>query len=277
MRLFTATTLLLASFLASAQKIAITIDDAPFGYSTGFSDQAKIEAFDEILAALEKHKIKATFFVTSSNLNDVTKVNLDKAVAKGHQLANCTHSNMDLNTVSAAGYIADIEKCETSAGEWINSSYFRFPKLHRGDTKSKRDSVQNFLTQKGYVIAPITINNNEWVYNRGYSLAIKVGDQKVRDRIGKEYLTHMKEVAERYHKLSLPVTDGEIPQILQIHANPINAKLLGKLLDRYKKQNWEFITLDEAMRDPFYQIEDTYVGPYGFSQLDRVKRSTASN
>lgn len=277
MRLFTAAIFLIASLSSSAQKIAITIDDAPFGYSTGFSDEAKVEAFDEILKALEKHQIKATFFVTSSKMNDVTKVNLDMAVAKGHQLANHTHSTMDLNQFSAASYIADIQKCEATAGKWINSSYFRFPKLHRGNTESKRDSVRNFLTQKGYVVAPVTIDNNEWVYNRGYSLAIKVGDDKVRDRIGKEYLHHMKEVSNRYHDLSLEMSEKDIPQILQIHANPINAGLLGKLLDWYKKHDWEFVTLDEAMNHPFYEIEDNYVGPYGFSQLERMKRSTASN
>lgn len=277
MRVFTAAIFLFVCFSISAQKIAITIDDAPFGYSTGFSDEAKVTAFEDILQALEKHKVKATFFVTSSNLNETTSVNLAKAVAKGHQVANSTHNKVDLNTVSAAAYIAEIRKCEALAGAWINSKYFRFPKLHRGDTEAKRDSVQNFLTQNGYIIAPVTIDNNEWVYNRGFSLAIKVGDDKVGDRIGKEYLLHMKEVTERYHKLSLPMAETEIPQILQIHANPINAKLLSKLLDRYKKQNWEFVSLDEAMTDPFYEIEDDYVGPYGFSQLDRIKRSTAKN
>ncbi len=260
-----------------AQKIAITLDDLPFGYSGGFTDDQKIEAFDKILHTLKKHKVRATLFVTSGNMNEVTKVILDKAVAEGHQLGNHTNNHYDLNKVSAEKYIADIDSCQQLAEKWINSNYFRYAMLHRGNTKTKRDSVYSYLEEKGFLIAPVTIDNNEWVYNRGYSLAMKIGDQKNMDQIAKEYLYHMKEVTARYQKLSLQLTDREIPQILLLHSNPINADYLGKLLDWYKKEGWEFATLDEVMNDEFYNIEDNYIGPYGFSQLDRIKRSKKSN
>lgn len=259
-----------------AQKIAITLDDLPFGYSGGFTDEEKIEAFDDILRELKKYKVKATCFVTTGNMSEATKVILDKAVAAGHQLGNHTNNHFDLNNVSAKKYIADVDSCQLLANNWINSKYFRYAKLHRGDTAPKRDSVYNYLTEKGYIIAPVTIDNSEWVYNRGYSLAKKIADGKNMDRLGKEYLYHMKEVTARYQKLSLQLTGREIPQILLLHANPINAEYLGKLLDWYKKEGWEFSTLDEVMKDDFYSTKDDYVGPYGLSQLERIKRSKSN-
>ncbi len=277
MRFILGILLVVASSALFAQKIAITLDDLPFGYSRGLSDDQKIEAFDEILQSLEKHQVKATLFVTSGNMNKATEAILDKAVAAGHQLGNHTNNHYDLNEISAEAYIADIDSCQELAGKWINSSYFRYAMLHRGNTRSKRDSVYTYLKEKGFVIAPVTIDNNEWVYNRGYCLAMKIGDQKNMDRLGKEYLYHMKEVTARYQKLSSQVTSREIPQILLLHSNPINAKYLGKLLDWYKKEGWEFITLDEALQDEFYSVKDDYVGPYGFSQLDRIKRSKLNN
>lgn len=277
MRILTALAFLLYTYLLPAQQIAITLDDAPFGYSAGLSDARKIEAFEEILDALKKYKVKATFMVTSGNISDSTKVLLKKALEAGHQLGNHTHRHFDLNEVSANTYIADIDSCKQLANEWINSDYFRFAKLHRGDTRPKRDSVAAYLQAQGLKIAPVTIDNNEWVYNRGYSLALKIGNTEVMERIAKEYIYHMKEVTSRYQKLSLQLTEREIPQILLLHANPINAKHLVDLLHYYKKEGWEFITLDEAMRDTFYLLEDDYVGPYGFSQLDRIKRSTSKN
>lgn len=265
--------LVAASSTLFAQRIAITLDDLPFGYSAGFTDEQKIEAFDKILKVLKKHKVKATCFVTSGNMSEVTEVILDKAVAAGHQLGNHTNKHYDLNKISAQQYIADIDSCTALSKGWINSNYFRYAKLHRGDTKPKRDSVFAYLKEKNLTIAPVTIDNNEWVYNRGYSLAMKIGDHKNMDRLGKEYIYHMKEVTARYQKLSLQLTSREIPQILLLHSNPINGDYLDKLLSWYKKEGWEFITLDEALRDKFYAIKDDYAGPYGFSQLDRIKRS----
>ena len=265
--------LVAASSTLFAQKIAITLDDLPFGYSAGFTDEQKIETFDKILKVLKKHKVKATCFVTSGNMSEMTKVILDKAVAAGHQLGNHTNRHQDLNKISAQQYIADIDSCSELSKNWINSSYFRYAMLHRGDTETKRDSVYSYLKEKGLTIAPVTIDNNEWVYNRGYSLAMKIGDQKNMDRLGKEYIYHMKEVTARYQKLSLQLTAREIPQILLLHSNPINGEYLDKLLSWYKKEGWEFITLDEALQDKFYSIKDDYAGPYGFSQLDRIKWS----
>ncbi len=277
MRQILAFLLVVTSSTLLAQKIAITLDDLPFGYSGGFTDEQKIEAFDKMLHTLKKHKVKATLFVTTGNLNEATKAILDKAVAAGHQLGNHTNNHYDLNKVSAEKYIADIDSCRQLAGDWINSNYFRYAMLHRGNTRAKRDSVYAYLKEKGLLIAPVTIDNNEWVYNRGYSLAMKIGDHKNMDQIAKEYLYHMKEVTARYQKLSLQLTSREIPQILLLHSNPINADYLGKLLDWYKKEGWEFVTLDEVLEDEFYSIEEDYVGPYGFSQLDRIKRSRKSN
>ncbi|MEP1094008.1 MAG: polysaccharide deacetylase family protein [Cyclobacteriaceae bacterium] len=268
--------LVTASSTLLAQKIAITLDDLPFGYSAGFTDDQKIEAFEKILKVLKKHKVEATCFVTSANMSEATKVILDKTLAAGHQLGNHTNNHFDLNQVSAEKYIADIDSCQQLSGSWINTNYFRYAMLHRGNTKSKRDSVYAYLQEKGLLIAPVTIDNNEWVYNRGYSLAMKIGDKKNMDRLGKEYIYHMKEVTARYQKISLQLTERDIPQILLLHSNPINGDYLDKLLTWYKKEGWEFITLDEALQDEFYSIKDDYVGPYGFSQLDRIKRSRAN-
>lgn len=273
MKCFLSVVLITASATLFAQKIAITLDDLPFGYSRGLTDEQKIEAFDDILKALKKHKVKATLFVTTGNMNDKTQVILDKAVKAGHQLGNHTNNHYDLNHVSAKTYIADIDSCQQLAEKWINSKYFRYAKLHRGETAAKRDSVYAYLQTNGFTIAPVTIDNNEWVYNRGYCLSMKINDEKKMEQLGKQYIYHMKEVTARYQKLSLQVTDREIPQILLLHANPINAAYLEKLLDWYDREGWEFITLDEALNDEFYSIKDEYVGPYGLSALERVKKS----
>ena len=271
------TLLLVLPIVTFSQRIAITIDDLPFGYSGGMTDKEKVEAFKQIVSAAKKYKAPVTGFVTSGNMTTENSSILDLAVKAGFQLGNHTHRHFDLNRVSAATYMSDIDSCEQLAGDWIDSNYFRYSMLHRGDIRSKRDSVFEHLATKKYIIAPVTIDNNEWVYNRGFSLARRINNSEEMNKIGKEYLYHMQEVTARYQKLSLQIAGREIPHILLLHANPINAEYLDDLLGWYKKNGWEFITLDEALKDEFYEIKDDYVGPYGFSQLDRIKKAGIRN
>ena len=42
--------------------------------------------------------------------------------------------------------------------------YFRHPFLRVGDELSKRRAFESFLKQRGYVIAPVTVDNDEFVF-----------------------------------------------------------------------------------------------------------------
>jgi len=259
-----------------AQPIAITLDDAPFGYSAGMSDEIRVEAMDRILATLKKYEVKATFLVTSGNITEANQIILDRIKIAGHQLGNHTHRHFNFNDVSAATYIADIDSCKLLAGKWFNSNYFRYSMLRRGDTRAKRDSVYAHLKAKGYTIAPVSMDNNEWIYNRDYSRALAKKDQKNMDRIGDEYLDHMKEIATNYQEMGIELMGREVSHILLIHANPINADYLDDLLSWFKKEGWNFITLDEAMEDEVYRIPTDSVYLRGASVLDIIQRERSN-
>jgi len=264
------------SFICLSQQIAITLDDAPFGYSAGMSDDKRVEAVDRILVALKKYKVDATFLVTSGNITAGNQIILDRIKTAGHQLGNHTHRHFNLNNVSAARYIADIDSCKLLAGKWFNSNYFRYSMLRRGDTRAKRDSVYAHLKAKDYTIAPVSMDNNEWIYNRDYSRVLAKEDQENMDRIGEEYLKHMQEIATNYQKMSEELMGREVSHILLIHANPINADYLDHLLSWFKKEGWKFITLDEAMEDQVYRIPTDSVYLRGASVLDIIKRERSN-
>ena len=69
--------------------------------------------------------------------------------------------------------------------------------------------------------------------------------------------------------LSLQSFRREIPQVLLIHANQLNANTLDTLLTLLERRGYRFITLDQALADPAYQTRDEYVGPAGISWLRR--------
>lgn len=73
----------LVKFRNDSKDIALTIDDAPYSF-----DSLKM-----ILDVLKKHDCQATFFVISSQINEVNKPLLVRAVKEGHHLAN--HGKID--------------------------------------------------------------------------------------------------------------------------------------------------------------------------------------
>lgn len=257
----------------TAQKMAITLDDAPFGYSAGMSDEVKIERFENLLSVLKKYNVKATFMVTSSNMNEKTKAILKRALEEGHQLGNHTHRHMSLSHVSAKAYMTDVDSCIQLTTSYLNSNYFRYSYLRRGNTSAKRDSVYRFLADRGLRVAPVTIDNNEWEYNRDYSVAKRDGKPEVMTKQLNDYLKHMKEITDEYRQKAIDLIGEDIPHVLLIHVNPINCDHLDKLLSQYVNDGWKFVSLDEAMTHSFYQLTDDYIGQYGASQIDRIRQA----
>ncbi|WP_424963060.1 polysaccharide deacetylase family protein [Ekhidna sp.] len=256
-----------------AQQVAITLDDLPFGYSAGMSDSMKIASTKRILTILEEFDIKSMGFVTSGNMSEENQVILNMWLKKGHDLGNHTHRHYNFNEVSAAKYIADIDSCRLLAGKWLTTNYFRYSMLRRGNTEEKRDSVYSHLEKLGYTIAPVSIDNNEWIYNRDYSRALRNNDEEKMIKIGNEYIEHMKEISLKYEKMGVELTGRSVRHILLLHANPINAKYLHVLLGWYKSEGWDFVTLQEAMKDSIYVSNKDFVSDYGWSQIDKIQKS----
>jgi hypothetical protein len=44
--------------------------------------------------------------------------------------------------------------------------YFRYPFLRQGNTIEKRDAVLSWMASRGIVVAPVTIDNNDYEYNQ---------------------------------------------------------------------------------------------------------------
>jgi hypothetical protein len=51
--------------------------------------------------------------------------------------------------------------------------------------------------------------------------------------------------------------------------NALNADRLDALLAMLERRGYRFIAVDEALRDPAYALPDGYVGPKGFSWIER--------
>jgi len=147
--------------------------------------------------------------------------------------------------------------------------WFRHPYLHTGRDLETKHGLERFLAEHGYSVAPVTIDNSEWIFARAFDEAVNRGDPDLQRRLGTEYVEYMMRMVTYYEDQSLGLFDREIPQILLLHANDLNAHFLESLLAALRQRGYSFIDLETALEDDAYSSPDTYVGPGGITWIHR--------
>ena len=132
-----------------------------------------------------------------------------------------------------------------------------------------RDSINSFLKQNGYTIAPVTIDNSEWIFSAAYDKAAEKDSLELMRKIGSEYLKYMNAKFEYYEGRCKELFGRNISQILLIHANRLNSDYFGKLCEMIRLRRYQFVTLDEALQDKAYETKETFVKNNGISWIDR--------
>ena len=268
-----------AATFAQTREVAVTIDDLPAASTvTDINFQQKLTS--DLLTKLKKYDVPAIGFVNEGKLYKddslvSERVNLLKQwLNAGLDLGNHTFSHKSLHQIPAKDYFEDLLKgeqiirglIENAGGELI---YFRHPYLHTGRNVETRDSLNNFLKEHNYKIAPVTIDNSDWVFARGYEKALLNNDSTMMKKIADAYIPYMESKFEHFEFVSRELFGHEIKQILLIHANKINADNFDKLADMMIKRGYKFIALKDALEDKAYNSEDNFFGAGGISWLHR--------
>jgi peptidoglycan/xylan/chitin deacetylase (PgdA/CDA1 family) len=264
--------------------VAISFDDLPFA-SVPAEDRATLEDMTgRLLRSLQAFHVPAVGFVNEVKLYregrpDPDRVALLRAWLKaGFELGNHTYSHPSLDRVPLDAFEADLLRGEAITrplmqSEGLSLRWFRHPFLHLGKTPEVRASLQRFLAAHGYTVAPVTVNNSEWIFAVAYSRAQAQGDQESARRIGTAYVPYMEAAFTRAEQLALDLFGRNIPQVLVLHANSLNADHFSALATMLKQRGYRFITLDEALKDRAYQSPMTNYGNEGESWLEHWSRS----
>ncbi|HXZ79252.1 MAG TPA: polysaccharide deacetylase family protein, partial [Terriglobales bacterium] len=191
----------------------------------------------------------------------------------GFELGNHTYSHSSLNQVGLKAWEDDVIQGENVirlllAEYHMKLRYFRHPFLDTGrDLRTRRDA-EAFLADRGYRIAPVTLDAWDWMYAPVYDDAKKQGDTALQQELVRSYLSHSDAVLDYAEQLSKQIMGYESRQILLLHANQLEADHIGELLDVMRKRGYRFVALGEALGDPAYSLPDTYVGEEGTGWLD---------
>ena len=265
---------------APERRMAVTFDDLPFTAASVTDDATVHAATTKLLASLQDRGIVVTGFVNEAKLyDDGTLVyarteTLEAWLESGMALGNHSYSHPDLHEVSLEEMMADVTRGEPVTRALLEArgdslQYFRHPYLHTGRDLDTKHAFEAFLTQRGYRVAPVSIDNSEWIFARAYMLALRAGDSVLAERIGNDYVDYMLAMVEFYEDQSDQLFGRNISHVLLVHANELNADWFGELADRLSAIGYKFVTLDEALEDPAYESEDRYIGRGGITWLHR--------
>ncbi|WKN40672.1 polysaccharide deacetylase family protein [Tunicatimonas pelagia] len=264
----------------SQRKVAITIDDLPV-VTRRSGSAVKLDITQRLIGSLVKNNVPAIGFVNERKLYrrgklDPTRVNLLRRwLESGLELGNHTYSHPSLHKISLADYKQEILKGETVTKEITQAygqalAYFRHPFLHTGRSVAVRDSLLQFLDEHGYEVAPISIDNADYLFAAAYERTILDADTTMQQRVRETYLKYMEDYFAYYEQQSQALLGREIAQTLLLHANALNADTFDEMAEMIRERGYSFVSLAEALEDDAYHSQpDTFTGAAGISWIHR--------
>jgi len=256
---------------AQEHQVAITVDDLPRGGDSPGSAAADLAMTMKLLTPFKNDKIPLTGFVNECRHADEAEELLPLWTAAGADLGNHTCSHLDLSSTSVAEFEADVLKGERVTGAVLGRMppYFRYPYLHTGMTPEVREAVEAFLKKRGYTMAPVTLDDEDYVFARVYADKLAQGNAAEAARVLAAYVKYMDGIFAFFEGWGVKVTGHDVKQILLIHASQLNADAMPQLLQMMRRRGYEFVSLWEALTDDAYQLPDSYAGPQGISWIHR--------
>ncbi|MFN3557658.1 MAG: polysaccharide deacetylase family protein [Brevundimonas sp.] len=268
--------------VAQQRAIAVTFDDLPYQAADAAlcdprAAMALTTGFVDMLRPLDTH---ATAFINEGKVCEAQRATLLPQVLNawldaGLDLGNHTFSHLNVHRTTAEAWLADTDQGATITRSVLEARgrrlhWFRHPYLFTGETPEKKAAMAAGLAQRGYDVAPVTIDNNDWMFAAVYRQAEAAGDVALKARIGEAYVAHMTTVLEHFEPYSAALTGGREPaQVLLLHANSLNRDWYPQVHALYLARGYRFVTLEEALADPIYAHADTYTRANGISWLHR--------
>lgn len=259
--------------------IAVTIDDLPV-VSKQKDLKTRQEITRKLVGHIKKARVPAIGFVNEGKLyanEKLVEAEVDllrQWLDAGLELGNHTRSHMSLHANSLEKYTEDILKGEIVTKELLAAKnkkirYFRHPYLFTGLDLEIKQKLGDFLTEHDYTIAPVTIDNADWIFARAYDNAIEKNDKKLLKQIGAAFVPYLDAKMDYWERQSIKLFNREVRQILLLHANSINADYFDDVAAMLKKRGYQFITLENALTDEAYKLPDTFTKRAGISWLHR--------
>ncbi len=270
--------LVLPPGVSPERRITITVDDLPAN-GANWMTAAQITTMTRgLVGALHDKRVPAVGFVNERKLYfkwgevDERVAALNIWLDAGLELGNHTYGHTSINRGLKEFEDAVIQGESVTrlllAQHNMKLRYFRHPYLDTGHDLETLRASEAFLAERGYRIAPVTLDAWDWMFAVVYDDAKKRDDAALQREVVSSYLAYTTEVFSFYEKFSRDLIGREPSQVLLLHASQLEGEHIGELLELIRQRGYRFVTLEEALSDPAYSLPDTYVGEEGTNWLE---------
>jgi hypothetical protein len=163
---------------------------------------------------------------------------------------------MNLNDHTVAEWEGDLLKNEPviqsrmQDGDW---RWVRFPYLAEGNTPKKTSEVRKFLADHHYSIAGVTMSFDDYLFNESYARCSAKQDTASIQYLESDYLQTAREDLMDRRAIVQAALGHSIPLVLLMHVGAFDAHMLPHLLQLYRAEGVQFVSLQQAEQDRFYR------------------------
>ena len=265
---------ILLSVRLHGEQVALTFDDLPLnGELAPGTTRAGI--LTEVLSVLKQHGVPAVYgFINAQKLEgsqDGARA-LRLWVDGGQRVGNHGYSHMDLHKSAVDAYLADIRLNEPvlelldATGSW---HWYRYPYLREGETVGKRRAVRSALHERGYRIAQVTLDYEDYLWNSPYARCAGTHDEETIAWLRTSYLDTARSYIEGDRAMAQRVFGREIPHVLLLHLGAFSAAILPDLLELLQREGFTLATLEQVESDPAYASDPDAASKYGGTLLEQ--------
>jgi peptidoglycan/xylan/chitin deacetylase (PgdA/CDA1 family) len=210
--------------VGAAQKVAITFDDLPLNGELP-PGVTRAETTNNVLAILKKRHVPLVYgFINAKRLEgSADGAEALKLWAAAEPVGNHTYSHMDLEQNTAEAFEREIEEDEPvlelleAKNNW---HWLRYPYLHEGDTVEKRRAIRAYLKARGYKIAQVTLDWEDYLWNFAYARCAAKNDTKSIEWLRSSYLNTASEFLDLGREQAKLIYGHDINYVLLMHLGP---------------------------------------------------------
>ena len=282
--------LILLASLSSAQKLALTFDDLPLNgqLPTGVT---RTQITHDVLAILKKRHVPPAYgFINAAKLENLGPKDNDdgaealKLWASHEPVGNHTYAHINLSSSTVEQFEQNIQQNEpalqlltssrsNAKSTFQNWHWFRYPYLIEGDTVEKRRAIRDFLAQRNYKIAQVTIDWEDYLWNTAYARCLDQHDAQAIASLHASYLSTASTYIDADRAMAKLIYGHDINHVVLLHLGAFSSTILPDMFKLLKQKGFTLTTLEDAESDPAYAIDPDIGLKDGGSLLEQIIES----
>ena len=239
-----------------ARRITISFDDAPRSAGAFMSAEQRTALLIESLAAGGVDE--ALFFATTGNLEkrgEAGAARLRRYTDAGHALANHSHVHASANRTDAETFVADIAEAQRRLAGFDNVvPLFRFPFLHEGNTRERRDAIRAGLDRLSLANGYVTVDNYDYYLQYLFDEAVKAKRPIDLDAWRDVYVEVLMAAVNFYDDIAQRTLGRSPVHVILLHENDLAALFIDDLAAALRADGWEIVPATEAYDDPIAEM-----------------------